>query len=78
MAEVSVRELRNNGAAVLDRVVAGERLTVTRAGRAIAVLSRLERAPVPVRTLVDRWRKLPELDPESLRRDLDRLLDAGL
>ncbi|MBA3287839.1 MAG: type II toxin-antitoxin system prevent-host-death family antitoxin, partial [Acidimicrobiia bacterium] len=33
MVEVTVRELRNHGGEVLDRVIAGERLTVTRDGR---------------------------------------------
>ncbi|MGQ0519936.1 MAG: type II toxin-antitoxin system Phd/YefM family antitoxin, partial [Actinomycetota bacterium] len=30
MAEASIRELRNHGGEVIDRVAAGERVTITR------------------------------------------------
>ncbi len=38
MADVASRELRNNTRAVLDRVEAGESVTITVGGRAVAVL----------------------------------------
>jgi len=38
MAEVTIRELRNHGGDVVDRVAAGERLIVTRDGRPVAEL----------------------------------------
>lgn len=39
MAEVASRELRNNTRALLDRVEAGEEITITVDGRAVAVLA---------------------------------------
>ncbi len=78
MSEVSIRDLRNHGGDVIDRVVAGERVTVTRDGRAVAELRPLGRPAVPARVLWRRWSRLPPLDPESFRRDLDRVLDSSL
>ena len=78
MNEVSIRELRNHGGDVINRVVAGERITVTRDGRAVAELRPLGRPAVPARVLKRRWSRLPALDPEALRRDLDRVLDGSL
>jgi antitoxin (DNA-binding transcriptional repressor) of toxin-antitoxin stability system len=40
MDEVTVRDLRNRGGNVLDRVARGETLTVTRDGRPVAELRR--------------------------------------
>jgi prevent-host-death family protein len=78
VAEVSIRELRNQGGEVIDRVVKGERLTVTRDGRPVAELSPLERPPVSLRVLIERWSRLPFVDPGAVRRDLDRVVDATL
>jgi prevent-host-death family protein len=54
--EVTIRELRNRGGDVLDRVSRGEILTVTRDGHPIAELRPLMRPPVTVAVLLDRWR----------------------
>jgi prevent-host-death family protein len=43
MAEIASRELRNNTRALLDRVEAGEAVTITVAGRPVAVLQPLAR-----------------------------------
>lgn len=75
MAEVSIRELRNRGGEVIDRVALGERVTITRSGRPVAELRPL-RAAVPAEILVERWARLPHVDPAALRRDLDGVLDA--
>jgi len=45
MADVASRELRNNTRALLDRVEAGETVTITVEGRAVAVLQPLGRRP---------------------------------
>lgn len=45
MAEVASRELRNNTRALLDRVGAGESVTITVEGRAVAVLEPISRRP---------------------------------
>jgi prevent-host-death family protein len=78
MSEITVRELRNHGADVLERVVRGEALIVTRDGQAIAELRPLQRPPLPAAVLVGRWRRLPAVDPAKLRADIDDLMDGSL
>jgi len=73
-----VRELRNRGGDVLERVARGEALTVTRDGQAIAELRPLRRRPIPAAVLLDRWRALPVVDPAKLRADIDDVLDGTL
>lgn len=73
-----MRDLRNHGGDVIDRVARGEALTVTRAGASVAELRPLPRAPLSAATLLTRWRHLPHLDPEGLRRDIDAVIDPGL
>lgn len=75
---VSVRELRNNGGAVLDRVARGESVIVTRDGAAIAELSPLRRRSATPAELIARRRRLPAVDPVLLRREVDALLDMRL
>ncbi len=78
MAEVSIRDLRNHGGDVVDRAAAGELITITRAGRAVAELRALSGVPLSAASLLSRWRALPAVDPAALREDIDRLLDASL
>ena len=78
MTEVTIRELRNHGGEVIERVEAGEQLTVTRAGRPVAELHPVRRRTATAATLLERWSKLPSIDPASLRRDLDEILDSSL
>jgi prevent-host-death family protein len=78
MAEVTVRELRNHGGQVLERVLTGESIVVTRDGTPVAELRPLPRAPLTASTLLDRWRHLPHVDPARFRADLDSLLDPAL
>ena len=74
---VTVRELRNQGGQVLDRVLAGEQLTITRDGQAVAELSPLS-IPTNLTTLKKRASKLKAIDPISLRNDLDEIVDPWL
>ncbi len=78
MGTVTVRELRNQGGEVLDRVVRGESFVVTRDGRPVAELSPVRRASLSPAELVARRRALPDVDPDELRRDIDSVLDASL
>ena len=78
MNEVTIRELRNQGGRVIDRVVAGEELVVTRAGVPVAELRPLRRVPLPAATLLERWHRLPDVDPDRLRADVDRVIDPVL
>ena len=76
MDSVTVRELRNHGGEVLDRVARGEALVVTRDGAEVAELRPLARRSPTPGDLIARRRHLPEVDPDALRRDLDTVLDA--
>ncbi len=78
MATVSVRELRNNGGEVLDRVLRGESLVVTRDGAEVAEIVPLRRRAKTTANLIAARRTLPKLDLDRLRADLDRILDPGL
>ena len=78
MSEVSIRDLRNHGGEVVERVERGERLIVTRDGRRVAELRPLGRLPVKASVLVERWSRVPRVDPEGLRRDLDEVIDFRL
>jgi antitoxin (DNA-binding transcriptional repressor) of toxin-antitoxin stability system len=59
-------------------VIAGERFTITRHGRPVAELRPLEPAPTRAAELMERWSRLPPLDPDRLRRDIDQLLDNSI
>ena len=78
MADVTIRELRNHGGEVIERVESGERLTVTRAGRAVAELRPLQAPGLGAAALLRRWRSIPSIDAEALRRDIDNALDSRL
>ncbi len=78
MSEVSIRDLRNHGGEVIERVERGERLTVTRDGRQVAELRPLDPLPVKAAVLIGRWSRLPRVDPARLRRDLDQVIDSSL
>ncbi len=77
-AEVAVRDLRNHGGKILDRVAGGETLTVTRDGDPVAELRPLPRRPLQAGLLLERWHALPAVDAAKLRADIDELLDSGL
>jgi prevent-host-death family protein len=76
--KVSVRDLRNHGGEVLTRVETGESLTVTRDGVEVAELRPLPRRPLSAAQLIARRRALPPVDLDSLRADLDTVIDPSL
>ena len=78
MPSVTVRELRNKGGEVLDRVARGEHVIVTRDGRPVAELRPLPRPSARPTELIERRRRLPRMDPEALRRDIDTVVDPTL
>ena len=78
MSKVSVRELRNNGGKVLERVANGESLTVTMDGRPIAELRPLPGSALSASALLARWRTLPPVDPQAFRADIDLTIDTAL
>jgi len=78
MAEINMRELRNHGGQVVERVLAGERLTITRAGKPVAELAPLASPPLSAEVLLQRRRTLPMVDPAALRSDIDAITDQTL
>jgi prevent-host-death family protein len=78
MHEITIRELRNHGGEVIDRVAGGETVTVTRAGKPVAELRPLARPPLHATALLARWRHVPAIDPQKLRADIDAVLDSTL
>jgi len=78
MANVTIRELRNKGGEVVDRVARGERVTITRSGVPVAELRPLRAEALSSSTLLERWRRLPHIDPSGLRRDVDASVDPHL
>ncbi len=78
MSEVTIRELRNHGGDVIERVEGGERLTVTRAGRPVAELRPVQGVGLGAAALLRRWRTVPPVNADALRRDIDSAIDARL
>jgi prevent-host-death family protein len=78
MSQVTIRELRNHGGSVVDRAAHGEQITITRAGKPVAELRPMSPSALPAEVLIDRWRRLPPLDPDALRSDIDEALDPRL
>ena len=80
MANVTIRELRNQGGEVVDRAARGEQITITRSGRPVAELRALRTplSPLSADAVLERWRRLPDVDPVALREDVDGLLDWTL
>ena len=78
MSQVTIRELRNRGGEVIDRVEAGEHVVVTRSGKPVAELRALRKPGLSARALLRRWRHLPPMDAPRLRADLDSTVDPRL
>jgi prevent-host-death family protein len=78
MSDVSIRDLRNHGGDVVDRAARGERVTITRSGKAVAELRPVSQASVTAEALFARRRSLPAVDPAQLRRDVDEIVDPRL
>jgi len=78
MNEVTIRDLRNYGGEVMERVERGETLTVTRAGVPVGELRPIPRPRLTGSTLLMRWRQVPVVDATAFRADLDNVLDPTL
>jgi antitoxin (DNA-binding transcriptional repressor) of toxin-antitoxin stability system len=63
---------------VVDRVEAGELVTVTRDGRPVAELRPVRSRGVMSAALLERWRRLPAVDAGALRREIDTAIDPSL
>lgn len=73
-----MRELRNYGGQVLDRVEAGETVIITRDGRPVARLAPLPTSRLNAQALLEKWKNVPVIDGDLLRSDLEQILDLEL
>jgi prevent-host-death family protein len=78
VSEVTVRDLRNHGGQVIDRVARGERVTITRDGTPVAELRPYIASKLSAEALLLRWKHLPAIDPSALRSDLDEIFDSRI
>lgn len=78
MSDVSIRELRHDGGAVVDRAARGEPITITRAGQPVAELRAVAPPALSAETLLRRHRALAPVAVDRLRADIDDVLDPAL
>ncbi|NEW42110.1 type II toxin-antitoxin system prevent-host-death family antitoxin [Nocardia cyriacigeorgica] len=72
MKTITQRELRNNSAAVMDAVEAGETYVVTRNGVEVAEVRPVaRRRRMTAHELVARHRRLPRVDYAAMRQEAD-------
>ncbi|MBW1597504.1 type II toxin-antitoxin system Phd/YefM family antitoxin [Streptomyces sp. JJ38] len=77
MKTITQREFRNNSAAVMDAVEAGETYYITRNGNEVAELRPIHRKPrLSARELVERHRRLPRVDYARMREEAEELFGA--
>ncbi|WP_214403744.1 type II toxin-antitoxin system Phd/YefM family antitoxin [Pseudonocardia lacus] len=77
MKVISQREFRNNSAAIMDAVEAGETYHVTRNGTEIAELRPVgRRRRLTAEELVERHRKLPRIDHDGMRAEVDEFFGS--
>jgi antitoxin (DNA-binding transcriptional repressor) of toxin-antitoxin stability system len=58
--------------------MAGEKLTVTRSGRPVAELRPLAAARLKASVILEHWSRLPRIDPNRLREQLDDAISPSL
>jgi antitoxin (DNA-binding transcriptional repressor) of toxin-antitoxin stability system len=78
VTKVTIRELRNRGGAVIDRLGPGEAVTVTRDGEPVAELRRLGRRPLSAEELIEHRKNAPAIDYDEMRSELDASIDPSL
>lgn len=77
MKTITQREFRNNSAAVMDAVEAGETYHVTRNGIEVAELRPLpRRRRLSAEELVARHRRLPHVEYAAMRAEADELFGS--
>ena len=73
-----MRDLRNHGGQILNRVEGGESMTITRDGSPVALLTPFPQPRLSAAALLESWKNVPRIDAESLRLDIDQALDTTL
>jgi prevent-host-death family protein len=78
MKSITQREFRNNSAAVMDAVEAGETFHITRNGAEVAELRPLHRRRrLSAEELVTRHRRLPRVDAARMRQEADEFFGTA-
>ena len=77
MGEATIRDLRNHGAEVIRRVQAGESVTITRDGEAVAELRPLPKRRLRAGSLIEQFGVLPPADADRLQADVDAVIDQS-
>lgn len=76
---ITPQELRNDSAAVLREVQAGETLVVTRNGVPVAELRPIQpRRLVPRAIIAEAVARAPRIDDERFRADVDAVVDQSV
>lgn len=73
-----MRELRNYGGQILNRVEGGETMTITRDGSPVALLTPLPLPRLGAAALLESWKNIPLLNAESVRQDTEAILNMNL
>jgi prevent-host-death family protein len=76
--EITIEDLGGRADEFIGRAEAGERITITRAGEAVALLVPARRRALSLETLRERRRGLPTVDPTEFRLDIASALDDTL
>lgn len=75
---MSASDLRNNGGEILDAVMRGEEMIVTRRGRAIAELRPLRGPGARIETLQKAFKHCTRVSKDALRAEMGEFLDLSL
>ena len=78
MDKITIRDLRNKGGQVVERVMRGEQFIITRDGRAVAELHPVAREPLDSKTLLARWRMFARMDATAMCEEIDDIFDPTL
>ncbi len=78
MAPSNVFELCNHCSSAINQMHAGGHVIVTQSGRPVADLRPLRRRSTDPATLLNRWRHLPYVDLDEMRRDLNEAINPTL
>ena len=73
-----MRDLRNHGREVIDRVMNGESLTVTRLEQPVAEFRPMPKPGPDASALLARWKHLSHVEGRDIQRDLDETIDPAL
>jgi prevent-host-death family protein len=77
VSTATIRDLRNKGGEVIRRAAAGETITITRDGTPVAELRPIPKPGISSAEVLARWNRLPAMDPQKLRDDLDAIVDPS-